>query len=591
MGANATVFGRVLSIIGAVTTSSNSIMPQPPVLLGAAFAYSILAGTSVSSVGNSVFSASVGVSPGSQIAGFPPAFSIGGLHAGDAEANQAQVDLAAAFEDAQNRTSGAILPANLNGVTLAPGIHSSVGSVSVSSAVTLDGLDNPDSIFIFQVNGDVSSGPSSRMRLINGADPNRIFWQVTGGARLGANSQFAGTLIATQNIVLGQGSRVVGRALTTSGAVSANTASADTLTSVELGTVASFSALAATAIYNSGPTVVNFSVGVSPGNTISGFPPGHTTGGTLEAGSVNAAAAQSDALRAFTDASRRTPTRSVAGDLGGEVFLPGAYFAPAAVTNSTTIELDAQGDPNAVFIFQLAAAFTTAAASHITLVNGAQFSRIFWQVEGAVTLGAGSLFAGTVISDAAVTAGDQMVLNGRLVSLTGPVTIGGTGVVSPLPVPGLLTATSAETALSSVIIDGIDTQFADGTSDGWSIADDRGTGQSWSLTISSSDFVSEPGTVDVLRRTLPSSSLSVVAGPASAADGSDPVTNITSKSFTLSGSPQSLLNSTGNSRGAYFFNPKFILAVPPLAYRSNYAGVPGNSLLNPYVATVVITIS
>jgi hypothetical protein len=590
VGADATVFGRVLSIIGAVTTSTNSIMPQAPVLLASASAFSILAATSVRNEGNSVFSASVGVSPGNEISGFPPGMSLGGLHRKDGEANQAQVDLAAAYEDAANRTpDGRVLPANLNGTTIAAGIHRSVGAVSVTSAVTLDGQNNPDSIFVLQVNGHLSTG--GKIRLINMADPNRIFWQIAGGAILGAGSEFAGMLLAAGQIDIGQNVRLVGRALTTGGAVTALDASADTLTSVDLRTVSTYSALAATAIYNTGYTVVNFSVGVSPGDNISGFPPGEITNGTLEAGSVAAAQAQTDAHLAFDDASRRTPTRSIDGDIGGQTFLPGVYFAPAAINNGGIIELDAQGDPNAVFIFQVAAAFTTAAESEIELVNGAQYSRVFWQVEGAVTLGAESTFTGTVISDAAVTAGDQMFLNGRLVSLAGPVTIGGTGVESPVPVPGSLTATTAQTSLSGVIIDGINTQYAEGISNGWSIADDRGTGQSWSLTISSSGLISEAGTVDVLRRTLPPGSLSVVAGAPIAADGSDAITNITSKTITLSSTPQSLISSSGLSRGAYFFSPKFILAVPPLAYRSNYSGTPGNSPLNPYVATVVITIS
>lgn len=590
VGANATVFGRVLSIIGAVTTSTNSIMPQAPVLLASASAYSILGATSVTVSGNSVFSASVGVSPGKQIGGFPPAMALGGLHPGDAEANQAQVDLAAAYEDAANRTAGAVaLPANLNGKTIAPGIHRSVGSVSVSSAVTLDGGNNPDSIFVLQVNGDVSA--RGKIRLINMADPNRIFWQISGSVTLGASTEFAGMMLAAGQIDLGRNVRLVGRALTTLGSVTAVDASADTLTSVELRTVTSYSALAATAIHNTGPTVVNFSVGVSPGDTIEGFPPGRSTGGTLEYGSVNAAQGQTDANLAYDDAIRRTPTRTIDGDIGGQTFLPGVYFAPAALNNGSIVQLDAQGDPNAVFIFQVAAAFTTAAESEIALVNGALYSRVFWQVEGAVTLGAESIFTGTIISDAAVTAGDEMFLNGRLVSLTGPVTIGGTGVESPLPVPGTLTATSEVTALSGVVIDGINTQFSNGTSGMWSIADDRGTGAGWSLTVSSSGLVSEAGTVDVLRRTLPASALRLISGAPTAADGSDPVTNITSKTITLSSTPQSLISSSGLSRGAYFFNPQFILAVPPLAYRSNYSGTPGNSPLNPYVATVVITIS
>lgn len=591
VGANALVTGRVLSISGAVTLSSNSIAPQAPLNLLSASSYSILAATTVTSSGSSTVSGDVGVSPGSVIGGFPPGILGGDLHAGDGEANQAQVDLHGAFVDAQGRTSTAVMPGTLDGRTLAPGVQNSYGSVALGSTVTLDGQNNPDSLFIFQVAGSLTTAASSRVRLINGADANRVFWQVTGSSSLGAASTFVGTLMSAGSIAVRSGARLTGRVLSLSGAVTIDSAVSETLTPLDLGSAINYSALAATTVQNTGATVVNLSVGVSPGTVISGFPPGTTTGGTFHEGDADSAAARADAYSAYSDAAHRTPTRAIGGDLAGLTFISGVYHAAAALTLSGTMIVDARGDSNAVFIFQVGAAFSTAANSVVQLANGAQLSNIFWQVQGAATLGAGSQFSGTILSSGAITAGDQMALSGRLISLSGAVTLGRVSVVSPTADPGALSATSSATALSDVTLNGVSTQYATGLSEGWSVSDVRGSGAAWSLTVSATDFVSDPGTVDSVARTLPAAALSVDAGPVTATSGSDPVSGIVAAPLTLSPNAQVFLSSSGYHRGSYVFAPSFSLAVPATAYRANFSGALNDSPLNPYIATIVVTIS
>jgi hypothetical protein len=591
VGANASVTGRVLSINGAVTLSTNSIAPQAAINLQSASSYSVLAATTVSNSGSSTVSGDVGVSPGTAITGFPPGILGGDLHAGDGEANQAQVDLHGAFVDAQGRTSTAVIPGTLDGLTLAPGVQHSFGSVALGSAVTLDGQNNPNSLFIFQVNGSLTTAASSRVRLINGADSNRIFWQVSGSSTLGAASTFMGSLMSAGAIAVRSGARLTGRVLSLGGAVTLDSAVSETLIPLDLGSAINYSALAATTVQNTGATVVNLSVGVSPGTAISGFPPGTTTEGTFHAGDADSAAARADAYTAFSDASRRTPTRAIAGDLAGLTFISGVYHAAAALTLSGTMILDARGDSNAVFIFQVGAAFNTAANSVVQLANGAQLSNIFWQVQGAATLGAGSQFSGTVLCTGAITAGDQMSLSGRLISLSGAITLGRVSVISPTADPGALSATSSATALSDVTLNGVSTQYATGSSEGWSVSDVRGSGAAWSLTVSATDFVSDPGTVDAVARSLPAAALSVDAGPVTAAAGSDPVAGIFAAPLTLSSVPQIFLSSSGYHRGSYFFSPSFSLAVPATAYRANFSGPLNDSPLNPYIATITVTIS
>ena len=96
-----------------------------------------------------------------------------------------------------------------------------------------------------------------------------------------------------------------------------------------------------------------------------------------------------------------------------------------------TLTLDGQGDPNAVFIFQVDAALNTAAASHVTLINGATAGNVYWQALGAAGTGADSTFAGTVMSAGAITLGARSELIGRALSMT-QVTLASNTIGSPL---------------------------------------------------------------------------------------------------------------------------------------------------------------
>lgn len=590
-GASATVHGRVLTINGALTMSTNAINPEGTVVLGNAFNYSLLAGTTVTNTGSSYFSANVGTSPGSQINGFPPGNTTGSFHPADADSAQAQTDLRTAYLDAGSRSPTGTLPAALDGLTLLPGTYSSSGSVSLSSGITLDGRNNPNSVFVLQVNGSLTTSSRSKITLVNMADPNRVFWRVSSSTVLGSFSTFGGSLLNSGAITIGSGTQTVGRALSISGSVTVDSATMSTLTPVALGTVANYSILGGTSVANVGPSQFNLNVGTSPSANITGFPPGTISGGALHAGDDDSAQARADSEAAYSDASNRTPTSTISGDISGTTFRSGVFGSAAALSLSGTATLDAQHDPNAVFVFQVNAAFSTAAHSVVQLINGAQPSRVFWQVTGAVTLGPGSQFGGTIITPAAMTLGDSMTLTGRAVSLNGAVSLSQNSVTTPVPPAGTLTAITSATTLSGVTLNGVTTQYASGTAVGWSISDARGSGAAWSLTISSTDFSSAAGTDDVTERTLPAGNVTVTPGGITAGNGADPSSGIVATPLALSASAQVLVASPGSNKGTYYFNPMFSLAVPPSAYRSNYSGQVDNSALNPYVATITVTIS
>ncbi|MEV7967061.1 ice-binding family protein [Sphaerisporangium sp. NPDC088356] len=192
---------------------------------------------------------------------------------------------------------------------------------------------------------------------------------------------------------------------------------------VGLGTATSYAVLAGSAVTNTGPTVVTGDLGVNPGSAVTGFPPG-TVIGTIHAADAAAVQAQVDLTTAYNDAAGRTPVTTVPTELGGTTLTPGVYTSAAGTLGITgNLTLDAQGDPNAVFIFQAASTLITASASTVTLIGGAQACNVFWQVGSSATLGTSSSFVGSILALASITVTTGVTVNGRLLARNGAVTL------------------------------------------------------------------------------------------------------------------------------------------------------------------------
>ena len=183
-----------------------------------------------------------------------------------------------------------------------------------------------------------------------------------------------------------------------------------------LGAAQSYSVLAATAVVSTGTTTVSGDLGVSPGTTTSGIEP-INVGGDIHAGDEHAAGAQAALADAYEDLASRPAETELVGDLGGRTLVPGVYHSTAAMAVTGTLVLDAQGDPDAVFVLQSSAAFNTAAASVVELTNGAQASNVYWVVAGAAGTGADSFLSGTIVAQGAITLGAGTELIGRALSL------------------------------------------------------------------------------------------------------------------------------------------------------------------------------
>jgi len=200
---------------------------------------------------------------------------------------------------------------------------------------------------------------------------------------------------------------------------------------VPLGAASSYAALAGSTVTSTGPTTLNGDLGVWPGTSPTGFPPGMVTG--AGAGDQFAMHAQGDLTAAYNDAAGRQPPQALPPDVGGRTLAPGVYKTGAtpALGLTGTLTLDGQGDPNAVFIFQVDSALTTAVGSQVSLIGGAQSCNVFWQIGSSATLGTSSGFAGSILALSSISMNDGVTLNGRALARNGAVTLINDTITAP----------------------------------------------------------------------------------------------------------------------------------------------------------------
>jgi hypothetical protein len=203
---------------------------------------------------------------------------------------------------------------------------------------------------------------------------------------------------------------------------------------VVLGAADNFVVLAGSTVTNDGPTSLTGDLGVSPGTAVTGFPPG-TIVGMQHAGDSAAAQGEADLTTAYNDAAGRTLCPiTIAGNLGGQTLTPGLYHSTSSLEiSSGDLTLDAQGDANAVFIFQMASTLMTTSGRQVFLIGSAKSSHVFWQVGTSVTLGSTSAFQGTIMADQAITLATGATLNGRALARVAAVALDSNTIVKPTP--------------------------------------------------------------------------------------------------------------------------------------------------------------
>ncbi len=214
-----------LTIAGAIALvfaapSGAAIVSNVP--LGTAGNYSVLAGQGVTNTGNSTMHQNLGTSPNPAITGFPPGDVIAPGVVDNGGAAQAQLDLAAAYDNAHLRpTLTATTPSDLSGRTLVGGVYAATakGPLSLTGTLTLNAQGDPNTVWVFQTDSSLITGSGSVVSLINGAQECNVYWQVLSSATLGSGSTFVGNILALTSVFMQADVTVHGRALARNGEV------------------------------------------------------------------------------------------------------------------------------------------------------------------------------------------------------------------------------------------------------------------------------------------------------------------------------------------------------------------------------------
>ncbi|WP_291379283.1 ice-binding family protein [Demequina sp.] len=232
-------------------------------------------------------------------------------------------------------------------------------------------------------------------------------------------------------------------------------AAASAATSIDgpigMGTAEPFGVLAHTTVTNTGSSIVNGDVGLSPGTSVTGFPPGIFSG-TLHQTDAVAAQAKVDLTTAYGVAAGLTPTQTGLGDLAGMSLTPGVYSGGALSLNG---ELTLAGTAESVWVFQASSTLTVGSGALITMTGGASACNVFWQVGSSATIGSGANFVGTVMADASITANTSAVITGRLLARTGAVTLDTNTITAPTGCAAAGTVTSSPEITSGTPSDAV----------------------------------------------------------------------------------------------------------------------------------------
>jgi hypothetical protein len=195
-------------------------------------------------------------------------------------------------------------------------------------------------------------------------------------------------------------------------------------TTVTLGSASTFAVLGASTVTNTGLTNVTGDLGVSPGTSITGFPPGTVTGGTIYAGDAVAAQAHTDLATAYNSLVAMPCGTNLTGKvLGVDVMTlsPGVYCFNSSAQLTGTLHLN--GGADAVYVFQIGSTLTTASNSFVIVDNNVCGGNVYWQIGSSATLGTGTTFAGNIVALTSITITTSVTISGRALALNGAVTM------------------------------------------------------------------------------------------------------------------------------------------------------------------------
>jgi len=202
-------------------------------------------------------------------------------------------------------------------------------------------------------------------------------------------------------------------------------------TSVSMASLSTYAVLAGSAITSTGATAITGDLGLSPGSSVGGFPPGILTG-TKHVNDVSSTQAKLDLTSAYNDLAGRTCTDivTISGNIGGLTLTPGLYKSTSTLAvSSGDLTFDAKGNADAIFIIQIASSFTATSGRKVLLSGSAQAKNIFWQVGSSATFGTTVAFKGNILAMQSITFATGATLDGKALARTGGVTMAGNTIV------------------------------------------------------------------------------------------------------------------------------------------------------------------
>ncbi len=359
----------------------------------------------------------------------------GVMHDGGGASAQCSTDLLIAYNEMNATTPNFnVAPLLGNGSTLVPGVYATSAATVLSGDLLLDGQNNANSVFVFLIQGPLSTNANSKVKLINGALACNVYWKIEGLLDLSAGTNMKGTLIVNNaGINMNIGDTLEGRALTTTGAISINGILAYTpvgcgsptlLGPAEpvLGVVGCYGIFSGDGpVENAGVSSIKGDVGTNGGLTL-GFDPLLVSGTIHPIPDVSTGQASASLLIAYNNMNALTPDIELLypAQFGGNLVLtPHTYVMNGLTTFTDTVYMNAMGNANAIFVVKIYGALSTSSYSNVKLINGAQAKNIYWLVNGAVDINDYSIFNGTIISQGAINLFTGVELNGRALTNVG----------------------------------------------------------------------------------------------------------------------------------------------------------------------------
>ncbi|MBA2612563.1 MAG: DUF3494 domain-containing protein [Bacteroidetes bacterium] len=427
---------KLLSTVTMVTILSLPFitLAQAPALGSAANFVLFSTNGAVTNSGISQITGNVGTNNGSST-GFGNVNGV--MNDGNGASAQAAADLLIAYNQL-NATVATFFPAPLlgNGQTLVPGVYSIGAAATLNLELKLDGQNNANSVFIFKIQGPLSTNAASRIKLINGAKACNVFWKVEGLVSMASGTSMKGTVIANNAAInMNSGDTLEGRALSTAGAVTLNGLFAYTpigcgspvLTGPSapvLGVAGCYAIFSSNgSVSNSGVTTVTGDVG-SNSSAPTGFNPALINGNLHLVPDGSTAQCATDLMVAYNYLNGLTDDIELlypAQFGNGLVLTPHTYLLNAATVFTDSLYLNAQGNSNAIFVIKINGAISTSTYAKVMLINGAQAKNVFWKIEGAVNINNYSKFKGTIVchNGALGAINTGVTIDGRLLTTNG----------------------------------------------------------------------------------------------------------------------------------------------------------------------------